>query len=283
MSPVYITPGGHSICRTSGAVTVKDPHRAVRTSLRYRGAMHPGSTYLGIDLASDPKRTGIAWLRDEGEKVMVEDVRVGADDDTIVSAVVTSQKTGVDVPFGWPRSFVELLEAHRTATLTPPPSTGPDWKRHVLYRATDLEVRRRVGKNPLSVASDKIAYPAIRWAGIAARLREQGAPVTPDGRGIACEVYPGAALVAWQLAGYTYKGAKGATSRAALAEQLTARLPWLDWAGHRDACVDDDNALDAVIAAVVARDVDRGLATPAPPELAELAAEEGWIWLPEGS
>lgn len=244
--------------------------------------MPPGPTYLGIDLASDPKRTGIAWLRDEGEKVVVEDVQVGADDDTIVSAVKTSRKTGVDVPFGWPRTFVELLEAHRTANLSPPPSTGPDWKRQVLYRATDLEVRRRVGKNPLSVASDKIAYPAIRWAGIAARLREQGAPVPPDGHGIACEVYPGAALAAWQLAGHRYKGTKGAASRPVLVEQLSARLPWLDWAGHRDACVDDDNALDAVISALVTRDVDRGLATSPPPELADLAAEEGWIWLPEG-
>ncbi|MGO1284522.1 DUF429 domain-containing protein [Brachybacterium tyrofermentans] len=243
--------------------------------------MHHGIAYVGIDLASDPKLTGIACLRDEGGKVVVEDVQVGADDDTIVSAVMTSRKTGVDVPFGWPRTFVELLEAHRTATLAPPPSTDPDWKRQVLYRATDLEVRRRVGKNPLSVASDKIAYPAIRWAGIAARLREQGVPVSPDGHGVACEVYPGAALIAWQLEGHKYKGKKGAASRAGLVKQLSARLPWLDWAGHRGACVDDDNALDAVIAAVVARDVDRGLATPPPAELADLAAEEGWIWLPE--
>src|SRR5699024_10341243 len=35
--------------------------------------------------------------------------------------------------------------------------TGPDWRRAVLFRETDLEVRRRVGKTPLSVAADKIA------------------------------------------------------------------------------------------------------------------------------
>ena len=245
--------------------------------------MHLGTTYIGIDLAADPKRTGLARLRDEGAKVVVEDVRVGIDDDAIVSAAMRSRKTGVDVPFGWPRAFLELVEAHRTATLPPPPSTGPEWRREVLFRTTDLEVRRRVGKTPLSVAADKIAYPAIRWAGIAARLQEQGVPVPPDGHGIACEVYPGAALVVWQLAGHTYKGTKGAISRSVLVDQLSTRLPWLDWAGHRDACVDDDNALDAVIAAVVARDVDRGRAVPPSPELEDLAAEEGWIWLPEGS
>nr|WP_304502263.1 DUF429 domain-containing protein [Brachybacterium sp. FME24] len=242
-----------------------------------------GTASVGIDLAEDPKRTGIAHLRDEGTKVVVENVGVGADDDAIVTAIMTSRKTGVDVPFGWPRPFVELVEAHRTAALPPPPSTGPEWRREVLFRATDLEVKRRVGKTPLSVAADKIAYPAIRWAGIAARLREQGVPVTPDGHGVACEVYPGAALVAWQLADLKHKGTKGTEGRSVLVEQLSARLPWLDWAGHKDACVDDDNALDAVIAAVVARDVDRGRAVPPPPELADLAAEEGWIWLPEGS
>lgn len=237
--------------------------------------------YVGIDLAADPRRTGIAWLRETGQNVVVEDVRVGADDDEIVSAITGSRKTGVDVPFGWPRAFVELVQAHRIAALAPPPGTGPEWRREVLFRATDLEVRRRVRKVPLSVASDRIAYPAIRWAGIAARLREQGFPISPDGHSIACEVYPGGALAAWQLGMHRYKGTKGAASRPSLIEQLSARLPWLDWAGHRDACADDDNALDAVISAVVARDVDLGLATPPPPELADLAAEEGWIWLPE--
>ena len=250
---------------------------------RYRGAMVLGSTFLGVDLAADPKRTGIAQLRDDGTKIVIENVRVGVDDDAIVSAIMGSRKAGVDVPFGWPRAFVELVQGHRTAALAPPPDTGPDWRREVLYRATDLEVRRRVGKTPLSVAADKIAYPAIRWAAIAARLREQGVTVTPDGRGVACEVYPGAALAAWQLAGHPYKGAKNATSRSTLIERLSVRLPWLQWDGHRDACADDDNALDAVIAALVARDVHRGTAMPPPPELADLAADEGWIWLPDGS
>lgn len=66
----------------------------------------------------------------------------------------------------------------------------------MLFRETDLEVRRRVGKTPLSVAADKIAYPAIRWAAIAARLREQEISTPLDGSGVACEVYPGAALAA---------------------------------------------------------------------------------------
>lgn len=50
-----------------------------------------GSTFLGVDLAADPKRTGIAQLRDEGANVVIENVRVGADDDAIVSAIMGSR------------------------------------------------------------------------------------------------------------------------------------------------------------------------------------------------
>lgn len=161
-----------------------------------------------------------------------------------------------------------------------PADTGPDWRRAVLYRETDLEVRRRVGKTPLSVAADKIAYPAIRWAAIAARLREQDIPTPRDGSGVACEVYPGAALAAWGLGAQRYKKAAGALVRGELVEALSARWPWLDWAGHRDVCAASDDALDAVIAAVVAREVLLGRAISPRAELAAAAADEGWIWLP---
>lgn len=245
--------------------------------------MHSDGAFFGIDLAADPKLTGVARLRDDGARVVIEDVHLGADDDAIVSAVTSARKVGVDVPFGWPRNFAALVAAHRTGSLAPPASTGKEWRRETLFRATDLDVQRRAGKTPLSVAAERIAHPALRWAGIAARLRTAGHDVSPDGRGVTCEVYPGAALALWSLGGASYKGAKGAAVRHDLVERLAERLPWLEWAGHSDLCVKDDNALDAVIAAVVARDVDLGRAAPPPPELADLASEEGWIWLPERS
>lgn len=43
------------------------------------------SVYAGVDLAADPKRTGLATIRDEGERVVVEDARLGAGDDAIIS------------------------------------------------------------------------------------------------------------------------------------------------------------------------------------------------------
>lgn len=237
--------------------------------------------FVGVDLAAEPKRTGLAILVDRDSRIEIESVHVGATDEDVLTAIAASTKAGVDVPFGWPRRFAELVEGHRTDTLQAPSDTGPDWRREVLFRATDAEVRRTVGKTPLSVAADKIAYPAIRWAGIAARLRERGMPVPPDGSGIACEVYPDAALAAWGLAHVRYKGKEAADSRRMLIEEISERLPRLDWTHHRDTCAADDNALDAVIAAVVARHVAIGHAVPPPSHLAELAAEEGWIWVPE--
>ena len=236
--------------------------------------------FAGIDLAADPRRTGLAVLREEDHVVRIDDVHVGASDDDVLAAILPASKAGVDVPFGWPRRFVDLVAGHQAGDLESPADTGPDWRRAVLFRETDLEVRRRVGKTPLSVAADKIAYPAIRWAAIAARLREQDIPTPLDGSGVACEVYPGAALAAWGFGGQRYKKTAGTLVRGQLVEALSARWPWLDWAGHEDVCAASDDALDAVIAAVVAREVlfDRAIAPRA--ELAAAAADEGWIWLP---
>lgn len=234
----------------------------------------------GIDLAADPRRTGLAVLREENHVVRIDDVHVGASDDDVLAAITPASKAGVDVPFGWPRRFVDLVAGHQAGDLEPPAHTGPDWRRAVLYRETDLEVRKRVGKTPLSVAADKIAYPAIRWAAIAARLREQHIPTPLDGSGVACEVYPGAALAAWGLGAQRYKKAAGALVRGQLVDALSARWPWLDWAGHQDVCAASDDALDAVIAAVVAREVLLGRAISPRAELAAAAADEGWIWLP---
>lgn len=234
----------------------------------------------GIDLAADPRKTGLAVLREEGHVVRLDDVHVGASDDDVLAAIIPASKAGVDVPFGWPRRFVDLVAGHQAGYLESPAHTGPDWRRAVLYRETDLEVRRQVGKTPLSVAADKIAYPAIRWAVIAARLRELDIPTPLDGSGVVCEVYPGAALAAWGLGAQRYKKAAGALVRGQLVDALSARWPWLDWAGHQDVCAASDDALDAVIAAVVAREVLLGRAISPRAELAAAAADEGWIWLP---
>lgn len=240
---------------------------------------YPGSmTFVGIDLAADPKNTGIAILREDSGCV-VDHVRVGVEDDDIVEAIRNAGLAGVDVPLGWPKQFVELITAHAAGTVPAPVSTGPQWRRSHAMRATDAEVHRRTGLTPLSVSTDRIAHPALRWAGIEARLRELGVNVARDGSGVVCEVYPAAALHGWSLGHRGYKGRHNAEPRAELVAALALKAPWLAWNGHRDLCSADDNALDAVLAALICREVALGRGEPPPEALLAAARQEGWIWL----
>lgn len=236
--------------------------------------------FVGIDLAADPRRTGLARLRDVAGRIVVTGAGCGAGDDDLIEAFAHAALVGVDIPLGWPDPFVELIRRHATGSVVTPDSTGPDWRRDLAMRATDRAVHRRTGLTPLSVSTDRIAHPALRWAGIEARLRDDGVDVARDGSGALCEVYPAAALRCWSLPFRGYKGAAGAGRRADLVAALEARWPDLDLEGHREACIADDNTLDAVIAALVAREVHAGRCTPPPDAQRDRARREGWIWLP---
>nr|WP_267489958.1 DUF429 domain-containing protein [Enemella evansiae] len=233
-------------------------------------------------MAADPARTGLAVLRRSGGGVLVDRVVVGVEDNAIVAAVTDCDRAGVDVPIGWPDSFVELVGRHAAGELVAPSSTGPEWRREQLLRATDRFVHERFGLTPLSVAADRIAHPALRWAGIEARLRESGSDLTRDGTGLVVEAYPAGALAIWGLPHRGYKGTKNVDRRTELVDALAGLLPWLDWNGHREPCVADDNALDAVLAALIAREVHRGNYHRRLESLRNKAISEGWICLPTG-
>lgn len=94
-------------------------------------------------------------------------------------------------------------------------------------------------------------------------------------------MYPAAPLHCWSLPHRGYKGKKKAAVRAELVDRLTQHWPWLDWNGHAELCSVDDNAVDAVLAAVIARDVHLGKCRPPPAELRDSARREGWIWVPQ--
>jgi hypothetical protein len=62
---------------------------------------------------------------------------------------------------------------------------------------------------------------------------------------------------------------------------LQAQAPWLAWDDDaRGACVRSDDALDAVLAALIARAGALGLTVKPEGEDLELARTEGWIHLP---
>ncbi|STC70115.1 DUF429 domain-containing protein [Corynebacterium pilosum] len=232
---------------------------------------------IGVDLAAEPSRTGVAVLNDDH----LASVTVGVSDEDIVSAIAGSQRAGIDVPFGWPLAFTEFIGAHARHSQLAPQSTDTVWRRTMALRATDRDIHTRLSMTPLSVSTNLIAYPALRWAGIEARLREQEIDTRRDGAGRVAEVYPAAALKVWGLAFRGYKGKGKSSAREEILEGLKLKFPALrfDDAVEQAVC-EDDNALDAVIAALVAREIAQGNTQPPPAELREAAAVEGWIHVP---
>ena len=87
----------------------------------------------------------------------------------------------------------------------------------------------------------------------------------------------------WHLSMHGYKRPNATDVRGALATEL------LDGAGvtasnrqRRDLAA-TDHALDAFVAALVARAFAIGRVLPPPAELADIARVEGWLYLPSGS
>ena len=260
-------------------------------------------TTLGIDLASKPANTAlcvVAWSRDRAEirslargthggEKLTDAVLVGAVSDGASRPV----KVGIDAPFGWPEPFAHAVAAH--ARIEPWPS-GPGEERGPFERrASDRFVHERARKLPLSVSTDRIAYPAMRCAALLGALqRELGAEaVARDGTGLVAEAYPDAGLRCWLPDLWvaregSYKGASAAarTRRTALTDALLERLGdrFAVTAEQRWACWDSDDCLDALVCALVARAAHRGWTiAPGDHEQRRLARVEGWIHLPHAA
>lgn len=232
---------------------------------------------LGVDLASDPARTGLAVIGWRDGAAHVEALAVGADDAAIVAHHAACDATGIDAPFGWPLAFVELVAAHARPGAGDPGPWTAEHRASLRYRRTDHVARAITGRWPLSPSSDLVAVPMFRCLGLLARLG-----VTDRGAGPVYETYPALALKRWGLADVGYKGRDRQSRLGALADALFAAAPWLhlDPAAAALARAVDD-AFDALVAALVARAAARGLVTPPAPADRDAAATEGWIVIPD--
>jgi predicted nuclease with RNAse H fold len=258
---------------------------------------------MGIDLASQPEDTAVCMIRwEDGPPTLLTLCRGRADDGTALHTKWLSTtaygirgdygapitKVGIDAPFGWPEPFLDALAAYRAGPSWP---TGLDNRLdECRLRETDRAVHRRSRKWPLSVSSDKIAMPAMRCASLLTDIAEHvgAAAVSRDGSGLCCEVYPDPALRHWtghtsdSLAPReTYKGSAASEKRLALLNAIRAQLTIEDRDGRLQRVELEDDYLDALICALVARAIELGLTYP-PETDAELerAPVEGWIHLP---
>jgi Protein of unknown function (DUF429) len=259
---------------------------------------------MGIDLSSQPRKTGVCLLRwDAGPPELLMLCRGKVDDGSDFHTKWLSTtaygiqgdygaeitKVGIDAPFGWPIPFLDAVSAYRESVARWP--TGLDEPLdECRLRETDRAVHRRAAKWPLSVTSDKIALPAMRCASlltdIAAKRGEEA--LSREGSGLCCEVYPDPALRRWTAGSprqlsprESYKGKEKAAKRMELLQALVERLPIEDGNGLLDRAGLEDDYLDALICALVARAVE--LEQTYPPESdaeRECAEIEGWIHLP---
>jgi len=237
---------------------------------------------VGIDLAAEPERTGVAWISWMPGRAVITDVTCGADDQVILHAISSAGKAGIDCPLGWPEDFVAFITAHENATAAAPAGgTGREWRRRLTTRLTDRVVRERTGLVPLSVAADRIGYVALRCAGLLALLAQQGQPVDRSGSGTVAEVYPAASLQRWGLPHRRYKGTSDASALGQVLDQLKAKAGWLEFGPHEDLCRQSHDAADAVIAALTARAAARRLTIAPGAQQLPAARKEGWIAIPD--
>lgn len=105
---------------------------------------------IGIDLAVEPRKTGIAAIDWSPDGSGTATARTGADDNTILELLLDSEAhvIGFDVPLGWPTRFVEMIVAHHDYS----PIKADSWDE--LYgasrlRATDYWLHETCGANPM--------------------------------------------------------------------------------------------------------------------------------------
>ncbi|MEN9621526.1 MAG: hypothetical protein RL499_1719 [Actinomycetota bacterium] len=249
----------------------------------------------GVDLAAEAAGTALAVLRVEPGSVVLEQLHLGVDDETIVRATRDVSLIGIDCAFGWPVDFVDFVARHASAveradagggvqpaapTLALPATGDLAWRRRLAHRETDRVVTERTGARPLSVATDRLGMTALRCAVLLDRLAGDGRVVDRSGEhpSAVVEVYPAMALRVWQLGRPGYK--QSTDARSALIDALSSAAPWLELGEHRPLMQASADALDAVLAALVALAHARGAGIRPTPDQLYKARVEGWISIP---
>lgn len=228
---------------------------------------------LGIDLAAADADTAGCLLDWTADGVRVETLEQPLADAAIVALAEGTAMVGIDAPLGWPAAFTAALAGYAAGGPWP---EGVD-RLDLRMRATDRDVHAQVGIWPLSVSSERIAVVAFRAAGLLGRL-QPGDPAR-DGSGRVAEVYPAAGLKTWGLPARGYKRPEQADVRRAILAGLTERARLVPGA-WTERCIASADALDALVAALLAGALVRGETRPIPKALAAVARVEGWIHLP---
>jgi hypothetical protein len=249
-----------------------------------------GSRTAGIDLASQPEDTGLCVIDWATRPAFVrEEDRPELGDDALLDVLADERvvKVAIDAPFGFPMAFVDALTTYQA---------GGSWLAldhgELRFRATEHALKMLPKVQPLSPITDQLVWPAMRCARLLSTYAlRQGTPVDRAGSGTVVEVYPAAALRIWGIyptdaeataASYKGNGPQRREQRMKIVDALQQRtsgvLELQDQLVQR--CIDDDDQLDALICAVIARAVVNGNVQPIPEGSKWAATREGWIAIP---
>jgi hypothetical protein len=233
---------------------------------------------LGLDLSTDPRKAWwceLHWPQDAGRATIVDLGQAhehGARGDASLASVLAERLhafapssdriAGIDAPLGWPQAFVDAIRdwAHadrpRLAKRT-----------ELRLRPTDRFVQEITGLTPMSVSTDRIGSTALLCAHVLSDLAERvhrGALDRARARDGIVEVYPAAALRLWSTSDGRPLARAGYKTEASVREELLGQLAEVvdvDAPGaelHVERMIDSDDALDALLCALVAGAVARG-------------------------
>jgi predicted nuclease with RNAse H fold len=227
-----------------------------------------------------PTKVGIALASIDDSNCRILDARRCSANDLPADAVSAWHNDGslsviaLDAPLGWPVALSNALHDHFAGEAI---FAGAD---QLFRRATDKDIYRRLGKQPLDVGANFIARTAKAALGLLDELRTRtGEPIplawkmTVPERTSAIEVYPAATIRSSALPVVDYKKPSQSDGRRRIIEALPG---WFDITAVREAVTESSDVLDAVLCILAAVDFCHGRAVPPTDE--NLALKEGWIW-----
>jgi hypothetical protein len=235
---------------------------------------------IGLDFATDEEKRGLATGVFEDGQMTVRDARVCSEARTAQAKIADFLKQdegtallAIDAPLGWPLNMSMLLPSHHAGDLI---GCNSD---EFVSRVTDRWITTRVGKKPLNIGADLIAWTALealRFLSLV-EARLVWGPHWDCALG-AIEVYPAATLKSWKIRFQKYKKHDHTPARREIVAALRAQM---DLGADTTLLETNADALDAVVCLLAARDFLNGQAPG--PEQKATAEKEGWIWcrLPE--
>lgn len=249
---------------------------------------------IGIDIAGENSPNGLCWITWSASNATILDLQVEKKwaIQRIATTVDAWRKTdpdthfGIDAPFGFPAAFSDAVSA--MAVGRPRKQTGS-----TVWRFTEELILKKFGQKALSSITDQITntvadrcYP-LRQSLVAGNCLDLVGYSTRI-----FEVYPRIALRFWALSSpkvlpsYRTRGPLGNPARWTILKNLGGIAPWLRIpdSRHRDLLISSDDAVDALVSAIVARVAAQKTHPTAPAGLTQvemqLVTQEGWIHVP---